>query len=94
MYHKMLDFESFFKEKMENIMTIAWAEKSEMFDTDHSYAPIMTQAEFRKWLKIGDATVKYYIDRGMPTTKNENGSLRIPRDAVRDWFRDNWHLLT
>ncbi len=29
----MIDFESFFKEKMKNIMTMAWAEKSEMFDT-------------------------------------------------------------
>ena len=56
----MIDFESFFKEKMENIMTMAWAEKSEMFDPDNAYPPVMTQAEFRKWLKIGDATVKYF----------------------------------
>ena len=46
----MIDFESFFKEKIENIMTVAWAEKSEMFDPDNTYPPVMTQAEFRKWV--------------------------------------------
>ena len=89
----MIDFESFFKEKIENIMTMAWAEKSEMFDPDNAYPPVMTQAEFRKWLKIGDATVKYFISKGMPVIRNENGSIRIPRDAVRIWLRDNWQVL-
>ncbi|HEM4050114.1 TPA: DNA-binding protein [Streptococcus suis] len=80
-------------ERMKYIMTVAWAEQSEMFDPDNTYPPIMTQAEFRKWMKIGDPFLKYLISKGMPTIKNENGSIRIPRDAVRVWLRDNWQVL-
>lgn len=88
-----MSIEETIKSTVENILTSVLAEKLAVFNNDCSYPPIMTQSAAMKWLGIGNESLQYYISKGMPIVKNDSGSLRIPRDAVIEWFKTNWEVL-
>lgn len=85
-----MELEEIIRDKLDNIFTSVLVDKLEVLEPDNRYPPIMTQSQAREWLVISDSTLKYYISKGMPVIKNESGNIRIPRDAVKDWFRNNW----
>lgn len=85
-----MGLEEIIRDKLDAILTSVIADKFELLEPDNQFPPIMTQQQAREWLKIGDDTLKYYILKGMPVIKNETGNIRIPRDAVKDWLRNDW----
>lgn len=62
------------------------------FDVDRQYPPRMSQKEVRKWLKISDEKLKYYITQGMPVVYKANSKVIdfLPRDGIIDWLRSDW----
>ena len=55
--------------KIDVMLTNIIANKLDFLDRDKQFSPLMTQDETRKWLKIGNDTLQYYIDKGMPVIK-------------------------
>ncbi|SUN26709.1 DNA-binding protein [Streptococcus agalactiae] len=89
-----MSIEESLKVTIEDILTSLFAEKVEVLNLDHAFPPVMTQSAAMKWLRIGNDSLQYYIDKGMPVIKNESGSIKIPRDAVVEWFKTDWRKLS
>lgn len=87
---KMNDIAELIEVKIDAVVTSILANKLDFLDKDNQYSPLMTQSEARKWLGIGDDTLKYYILKGMPVIKKDDKIYRIPRDAVKEWLKNEW----
>ncbi len=88
----MSELAQLFESKVDLMITAILTDKLSFLDTDHKYSPRMTQSQVMEWLKIGDATLKDYFSRGMPVVYKPNSDKIdfIPRDAVKDWMRNEW----
>ena len=87
---KMNDIAELIEAKIDVMLTNIIANKLDFLDKDNQFSPLMTQSEARKWLGIGDDTLKYYILKGMPVIKKDDKVYRIPRDAVKEWLKNEW----
>lgn len=87
---KMNDIAELIEVKIDAVVTSVLANKLDFLDKDNQFSPLMTQSEARKWLGVGDDTLKYYILKGMPVIKKNDKIYRIPRDAVKEWIKDEW----
>ena len=86
----MNDIAELIETKIDAVVTSVLANKLDFLDRDNQFSPLMTQSEARKWLGVGDDTLKYYILKGMPVIKKDDKIYRIPRDAVKDWLKNEW----
>ncbi len=86
----MNDVAEIIENKIEAMITSIMVNKLDFLDKDNQYSPLMTQSEARKWLCVGDDTLKYYIFKGMPVIKRGDKIYRIPRDAVKEWIKNEW----
>ena len=86
----MNDIAELIEVKIDAVVTSILANKLDFLDKDNQFSPLMTQSEARKWLGIGDDTLKYYIFKGMPVIKKDDKVYRIPRDAVKEWLKNEW----
>ena len=86
----MNDIAELIEAKIDVMLTNIIANKLDFLDKDSQFSPLMTQSEAKKWLGIGDDTLKYYIFKGMPVIKKDDKIYRIPRDAVKDWLKNEW----
>lgn len=87
---KMNDIAELIETKIDAVLTSVLANKLDFLDRDNQFSPLMTQSEARKWLGVGDDTLKYYILKGMPVIKRGDKIYRIPRDAVKEWIKNEW----
>ena len=87
---KRNDLAELIETKIDAVVTSVLANKLDFLDRDKQFSPMMTQDETRKWLKIGNDTLQYYIDKGMPVIKKDGKIYRIPRDAVKEWLKNEW----
>lgn len=87
---KMNDIAELIEVKIDAVVTSVLANKLDFLDKDNQFSPLMTQSEARKWLGVGDDTLKYYILKGMPVIKKGDKIYRIPRDAVKEWIKNDW----
>ena len=87
---KMNDIAELIEVKIDAVVTSVLANKLDFLDRDNQFSPLMTQSEARKWLGVGDDTLKYYILKGMPVIKKDDKVYRIPRDAVKEWLKNEW----
>ena len=87
---KMNDIAELIEVKIDAVVTSVLANKLDFLDRDNQFSPLMTQSEARKWLGVGDDTLKYYILKGMPVIKKNDKIYRIPRDAVKEWIKNEW----
>lgn len=87
---KMNDIAELIEVKIDAVVTSVLANKLDFLDKDNQFSPLMTQSEARKWLGVGDDTLKYYILKGMPVIKKNDKIYRIPRDAVKEWIKNEW----
>lgn len=87
---KMNDIAELIEVKIDAVVTSVLANKLDFLDKDNQFSPLMTQSEARKWLGVGDDTLKYYILKGMPVIKKGDKIYRIPRDAVKEWIKNEW----
>lgn len=90
-----MNFEEFLYEKLEDVATAVFAEKLEILDVDAQYGPRLSQSQAKTWLGIGQTKLDYYISKGMPVVYKENSDAIdfIPRDAVKDFFKNDWRKL-
>ena len=47
-----------------------------------------TIKDFAKFMKVSKNTIRKWIDKGMPTIKNE-GTVRIDREEAIQWLKAN-----
>ena len=87
---KMNDIAELIETKIDAVVTSVLANKLDFLDRDNQFSPLMTQSEASKWLGVGDDTLKYYILKGMPVIKKNDKIYRIPRDAVKEWIKNEW----
>ena len=86
----MNDVAEIIENKIEAMITSIMVNKLDFLDKDNQFSPLMTQSEAKKWLGIGNDTLKCYILKGMPVIKKDDKIYRIPRDAVKEWFKNEW----
>lgn len=80
-------------DQFDSLLTTVVAEKSRAFDIDETLPLILTAKQCQSMLGIGNYTEFLRITnlKGFPKIDKGRGSqIRYPRDAVRDWFKDNW----
>lgn len=87
---KMNDIAELIEVKIDAVVTSVLANKLDFLDKDNQFSPLMTQSKARKWLGVGNDTLQDYILKGMPVIKKNDKIYRIPRDAVKEWIKNEW----
>lgn len=86
----MNDIAGLIEVKIDAVVTSVLANKFDFLDRDNQFSPLMTQSEVKEWLVIGNDTLQDYILKGMPVIKRGDKIYRIPRDAVKEWLKNEW----
>lgn len=83
-------------DQFDSMLTAVIAEKSKAFDIDGTLPMILTAKQCQSMLGIGNYTEFLRITKldGFPKIDKGRGSqIRYPRDAVREWFNNNWQKI-
>ena len=83
-------------DQFDSMLTAVIADKSRAFDIDGTLPMILTAKKCQSMLGIGSYTEFLRITNleGFPKIDKGRGSqIRYPRDAVRDWFNNNWQKI-
>lgn len=80
-------------DQFDSMLTAVIADKTKAFDLDQTLPMILTAKQCQAMLGIGNYTEFLRITNidGFPKIdKGRGAQIRYPRDAVRDWFNENW----
>ncbi|AAD44101.1 HTH DNA binding protein [Streptococcus phage Sfi21] len=80
-------------DRFDNLLTTVIADKTKAFDIDQTLPLILTAKQCQAMLGIGNYTEFLRItnlDCFPKIDKGRGSQVRYPRDAVRDWFNNNW----
>lgn len=83
-------------DQFDSMLTAVIADKSRAFDIDGTLPMILTAKKCQSMLGIGSYTEFLRITNleGFPKIDKGRGSqIRYPRDAVREWFNNNWQKI-
>lgn len=82
--------------QFDSMLTAVIADKTKAFDIDGTLPMILTAKKCQSMLGIGSYTEFLRITNleGFPKIDKGRGSqIRYPRDAVREWFNNNWQKI-
>ena len=82
--------------QFDSMLTAVIADKTKAFDLDQTLPMILTAKECQAMLGIGNYTEFLRITNidGFPKIdKGRGAQIRYPRDAVREWFNENWQKI-
>ena len=83
-------------DQFDSMLTAVIADKSRAFDIDGTLPMTLTAKQCQSMLGIGNYTEFLRITKldGFPKIDKGRGSqIRYPRDAVREWFNNNWQKI-
>ena len=83
-------------DQFDSMLTAVIADKTKAFDLDQTLPMILTAKECQAMLGIGNYTEFLRITNidGFPKIdKGRGAQIRYPRDAVREWFNENWQKI-
>ena len=85
-----------FAQRFDEMLTTVIAEKSKVFDIEETLPCLLTAQECKKMLGIGKYEEFQRVSnlKGFPKIDKGKGAyIKYPRDAVREWVKENWEMI-